>query len=163
KAKQLRQKQQNKGQLTAEEEAYLKKAIAAKQGGKGAKSEPDPRAIHEREKTGLTPLNEMSASDRYLGEEGGLYGKGQNTPPAERLKAAQAKLAKIQPLNSEGKPAKDGKIVFVSLSMSNATQEFSYFKKVADEDAAKSKLLTIVDCAQGGQAMAQWVDSHGKA
>ena len=162
KAKQLRQKQQNKGQLTADEEAYLKKAIASKQ-GKGGGGGPDPRALLTREKTGLTPLNEMTASDRYLGEDGGLYGKGQNTPPAELRKAAEAELAKIQPLDANGKPAKDGKIVFVSISMSNATQEFSYFKKVADEDPAKSKLLTIVDCAQGGQAMAQWVDPQGKA
>jgi hypothetical protein len=40
--------------------------------------------------------------------------------------------------------------------MSNATQEFSLFKRLADEDPAKSPLLTIVDCAQGGQAMAEW-------
>ena len=45
--------------------------------------------------------------------------------------------------------------------MSNATQEFSFFKQVADRDKDKSPLVTIVDCAQGGQAMAEWVDSKG--
>jgi hypothetical protein len=44
--------------------------------------------------------------------------------------------------------------------MSNATQEFSYFKQIADDDALKSPSLTIVDCAQGGQAMAEWVDPN---
>ena len=32
------------------------------------------------------------------------------------------------PLDAEGKPAKDGKIVLVSISMSNATQEFSHLQ-----------------------------------
>ena len=54
-----------------------------------------------------------------------------------------------------------GRIVLVSISMSNATQEFSRFKQIADADPAKSPTLTIVDCAQGGQAMAEWVDPQG--
>jgi hypothetical protein len=45
--------------------------------------------------------------------------------------------------------------------MSNATQEFSMFKSLADADPDKSPLLTIVDCAQGGQAMAEWADPKG--
>src|SRR5262245_52582271 len=46
--------------------------------------------------------------------------------------------------------------------MSNATQEFSTFKRIADDDAAKSSQLTIVDCAQGGQAMAQWATPNAR-
>ncbi len=46
--------------------------------------------------------------------------------------------------------------------MSNATQEFSLFKRLADEDPAKSSALTIVDCAQGGQAMAEWADPNAR-
>jgi hypothetical protein len=130
---------------------------------KGAGGGADPRALLNREKAGLTPLTELTAEDRYQGQEGGLYGGGQNAPPAEHRKAAEAELAKIQPLDPDGQPSKNGKIVFVSISMSNATQEFSYFKRVADEDPAKSPLVTIVDCAQGGQAMAQWVDPQGRA
>ncbi len=110
--------------------------------------------------TGLKPLCDMTASDKYKSEEGGLYGKGQNSPPELHRQAAIAELAKIQLLNSDGKPARDGRVVFVSISMSNATQEFSFFKRIADEDSAKSASLTIVDCAQGGQAMAEWVDPN---
>jgi hypothetical protein len=40
--------------------------------------------------------------------------------------------------------------------MSNTTQEFSLFKRVADAAPQKSRSLVIVDCAQGGQAMAEW-------
>jgi hypothetical protein len=110
---------------------------------------------------GLKPLTELTAQDRYKGEDGGLYGGGQNEPPAAHQVAAKKATAQIIPLDGEGKPVKDGKIVLVSISMSNATQEFSVFKRIADADAQKSPLLTIVDCAQGGQAMAQWVPPDG--
>src|SRR4051812_34973795 len=76
-----------------------------------------------RESIGLTPLTQMSATDRYKGEDGGLYGHGDNTPPEAHRKAAEAELAKIVPLNAEGQAAADGAIGFVSISMSNATQE----------------------------------------
>jgi hypothetical protein len=105
---------------------------------------------------GLKPLSEMSAEDRYKGEDGGLYGGGKNTPPEGHAHAAEAALAQMQPLDSLGKPDPNGRIVFLSISMSNATQEFSVFKRLADADSAKSKKLTVVDGAQGGQAMAQW-------
>jgi hypothetical protein len=108
------------------------------------------------ESIGLKPLTEMTAEDKYKGEDGGLYGGGKNEPPEVLAAAARKELAKIAPLDAEGRPAKDGKVVLVSISMSNATQEFSRFKQVADKDERKSPLLTIVDCAQGGQAMAEW-------
>jgi Cu/Ag efflux protein CusF len=112
---------------------------------------------------GLKPLTEMTATDTYKGEDGGLYGGGKNEPPPGHLKAAKQESARIQPLNEDGKPAQDGKIGLVSISMSNATQEFSLFKQLADKDADKSAAVAVVDCAQGGQAMAQWVDPRAKA
>src|SRR5262249_35216901 len=110
---------------------------------------------------GLKPLSDMTVSDKYKGEDGGLYGGGKNVPPAGHLAAAKAESAKIAPLDADGKPAKNGTIALVSISMSNATQEFSYFKQIADKDPKKSARVTIVDCAQGGQAMAEWVDPKG--
>ncbi len=111
---------------------------------------------------GFKPLTEMTEKDKYKGEDGGLYGGGKNEPPEAHQTAASKETARIVPLDGEGKPAKDGKIVLVSISMSNATQEFSFFKQVADKDPDKSPLLTLVDCAQGGQAMAEWVDPKGR-
>jgi Cu/Ag efflux protein CusF len=112
---------------------------------------------------GFKPLTEMTATDKYKGEDGGLYGGGKNEPPESHAAAAKKETAKIVPLDADGKPAKDGnKIVLVSISMSNATQEFSKFKQIADADPDKSPFLTIVDCAQGGQAMAQWVPPNAR-
>ena len=105
----------------------------------------------------------MTAADKYKGEDGGLYGGGKNEPPEVHQAAAKKETAKIVPLDADGKPDPDGKIALVSISMSNATMEFSLFKQIADADPQKSPLLTIVDCAQGGQAMAQWVDPRARA
>lgn len=136
---------------------YLGKAEArGKQENKADSKEGKPTV-------GIKPLTDMSAQDKYKGEDGGLYGAGMNTPPPALMAAAKADSAKIVPLDAQGKPSADGKIGLVSLSMSNATQEFSMFKQIADPDAQKSPRVSIVDCAQGGQAMAQWVDPKGRA
>jgi len=119
-------------------------------------------AQQPRETTGFKPLTEMTAEDRHQGEDGGLYGGGKNVPPEKHARAAEIELAKIKPLDAAGKPDPNGKIVFVSLSMSNATQEFSLFKRLADADRDRSPLLTIVDCAQGGKAMAEWAAPAGE-
>lgn len=115
-----------------------------------------------QDKPDFKPLDEMSAQDKYKGEDGGLYGGGRNEPPEAHQAAAQKELAKIATLDSDGKPAKDGKIVLLSVGMSNTTQEFSAFKAAADRDAAKSPDLVIVDGAQGGQAAAQWAGADKK-
>jgi hypothetical protein len=129
-------------------------------GGRGNRPNPDgrrrPEAGGGKPSVGFKPLVEMTASDTYKGEDGGLYGAGKNVPPAAHEAAAKRETAKIVPLDREGKPSPAGKIGLISISMSNATQEFSTFKRVADGDAGKSTLVTVVDCAQGGQAMAQW-------
>ncbi len=112
---------------------------------------------------GLKPLTEMTAADRYKGEDGGLYGGGKNEPPAALQAAAQKEASKIVPLDADGKPAKDGKIGLVSISMSNATQEYSMFKQLADADPHKSPRVAVVDLAQGGQTMARWADPKAQA
>lgn len=143
--------------------------MAIRLGSEGRGKEARPKGsrpeggLQERTSVGFKPLTEMSASDRYKGEDGGLYGGGQNTPPSTHQAAADKETAKITTLDSDGKPSPSGKIALVSISMSNATQEFSVFKRIADADAQKSSLLTIVDCAQGGQAMAQWATPDARA
>lgn len=117
-------------------------------------------ALTPRQSVGFKPLTEMTATDNYKGEDGGLYGGGKNEPPAEHAAAAKNITASIVPLGRDGKPAADGKVVLISMSMSNATQEFSTFKRIADADAQKSSQLTIVDCAQGGRTMEAWAQPN---
>lgn len=120
------------------------------------------RALLGRPTTGLVPLSQMAAEDRYEGEDGGLYGGGRNEPPDPHVRSALAAIEKIVPRDRDGKPDAAGTIGFMSVSMSNATQEFSAFKRLADSDPSKSRSLTIVDCAQGGQTMARWAEAEGR-
>jgi hypothetical protein len=91
--------------------------------------------------TGLVPLTDMGRK-RYHGFRGGLYPAGRNRPTAVYLRKGLASARKVRPI--------DGKVVLLSIGMSNATAEFSAFKRVADRDPAKNPNLTIVDGAQDG-------------
>jgi hypothetical protein len=110
----------------------------------------------EQPSTGFKPLTEMTADDRYKGEDGGLYGGGMNDPPKIHEVAAREALKKIRPLDSQGKPSSDGKIVFISLGMSNTAGEFSIFKEIADRDPQKSPDVFLVNCAIGGAGVSSW-------
>ena len=62
----------------------------------------------------------------------------------------------IGPLDANGNPSASGRYVFLSIGMSNTTQEFSTFKPLADADPAKNPRLLIVDGAQGGVTGIEW-------
>jgi hypothetical protein len=103
-----------------------------------------------RTSTGFTPLMDLGTGT-YQGYGGGLYAGGSNTPPAAYQQVGITHTQAIQPLDVHGQPASAGRIVLLSIGMSNATQEFSTFKAEADPDAQKNPLVTIVDGAEGGQ------------
>jgi len=112
------------------------------------------------EKTGFVPLCDMTRDDRYKGEDGGLYGEGRNEPPAPHAAAARRMLAQIQPLDAEGRPSPDGRIVLLSIGMSNTTQEFSRFKQLTDSDPKRSPRVVVVDGAIGGMDVEAWAKSR---
>jgi hypothetical protein len=162
KARELMRKQRQGQSPTDEEGAYLERARQERVRGRPGRARPEGERRPERDQagkgkatTGMMPLTEL-VDGKYKGQTGGLYGNSTNTPPASHQAAAKKELAKIRPLDTNGKPSKDGKIVLISLGMSNTTQEFSQFKRIADADPNKSLSVVIVDCAQGGQAAAQW-------
>ncbi len=108
---------------------------------------------------GFMPLTELGAGV-YKNYAGGLYPQGSNVNPPAHLAAGLALATQIVPRNSSGAADSiNGKIVLLSIGMSNTTQEFSMFKSLADADAAKNSKLVIVDGAQGGQTAAIISDS----
>jgi len=161
KARELNKKEQRGEALTDEEKAYLERAKELRRNRAG-QDRPAGQAEKGKETTGLIPLTEMT-KELYKGQTGGLYGNGKNNPPDAHQKAATKELTQIQPLDAQGKPSKKGKIVLISLGMSNTTQEFSFFKKLADDDPNKSPDVVIVDCAQGGQAASEWAYPEKRA
>lgn len=154
KARVLNRKEQRRETLTDEEKAYLERAKELRQ-SRARQPEPVGKAAKGKETTGLIPLTEMTKG-LYKEQTGGLYGQGRNAPPDSHRKAAEKELGKIEPLDAQGRASKAGKIVLISLGMSNTTQEFSFFKELADADPNKSAHVVIVDCAQGGQAASEW-------
>lgn len=165
-ARQLRQKAQSGGTLTSDERDYLERAMAERRktpppAGKGAaaasRKNPNPAApTPPREKTGLVPLSELGADQRYQNEDGGLYGAGRNEPPATHLKAALAAAREIAPLDAGGRRAPAGKIGVLAVGMSNTTQEFSRFQEIAAQDPDRAPAVVLVDGAQGGRTAAEW-------
>ncbi|MCX7017241.1 MAG: hypothetical protein NTW86_32535, partial [Candidatus Sumerlaeota bacterium] len=169
KAQQLYNKQKAGGQLTPEERAYVQKAVELRRqrqggaqsrpagakagGGKNAAAGKKPNA--EGTSVGFIPLSDMT-TETYKGQDGGLYGHGKNEPPKEQMDAAMKAAKEIRPLDADGKPSPNGKIVLLSLGMSNTTMEFKVFKEIADADPDKAPNVVLVDGAQGGQDSEVW-------
>jgi hypothetical protein len=98
----------------------------------------------------LVPIPELGATP-YKGFEGGYYPGGKNTRPAEHEAAGITAAKQIQPLDADGKPSANGKIVLLTCGMSNTTMESQAFVALANADPAKNPKVLIVDGAQGGK------------
>ncbi|MDT8304986.1 MAG: hypothetical protein RRC07_03535 [Anaerolineae bacterium] len=112
------------------------------------------------------PLTELG-SDEYVrmdggptGFRGGLYPGGTNRRPPEHEAAALAAAARIQPLDEAGQPAPDGKIVLMSVGMSNTSSEFNGFMSLTHENGLhlSNPALVLVNGAQGGRVSDWWAD-----
>jgi hypothetical protein len=153
-ARELFQRSQRGEKLTEEEQQYLGRAKKLRAEGRRPEVAEPVTTAH------YAPLGELKGD--YLGQDGGLYGGGSNSPPKLVKEAAESAARAIQPLNHEGAPNSDGKIVLLSIGMSNTTQEFSAFKAQADKDERKSSAVVIVDAAQGGQDAPAWNHSDAR-
>ncbi|MBI1745516.1 MAG: hypothetical protein HYR55_02890 [Acidobacteria bacterium] len=99
---------------------------------------------------GLVPLTDMGA-DVYKGFPGGLYADGRNVRPATHERAGRRLAEQVIPIDADGNPdPQNGKIVLLSIGMSNTTQEYSAFIQLADRSPGVNPQLVIVDGAQGG-------------
>lgn len=157
-AKEIHARAERGETLSDADRQYLEEAIRRHKSGEpiGGGSAPAAGAAAQIAPwTGhLTPLTELK--EKYHGEDGGLYGAGQNTaPPAQKERALKA-ISHIQPLDADGHPAKDGKIVLLSIGMSNTTMEFSGYVARANADPRKADNVVVVDGAQGGKDATAW-------
>lgn len=117
--------------------------------------------------TGFTPLSDMGVST-YLGFGGGLYENGTNSPPADHAVAGMEHAAAVQPLDASGSPSASGKIVLLSIGMSNTTQEwcsassaspcdaYTLMGQAATSASVNHTTLVIVNGAAGGQTASTW-------
>jgi hypothetical protein len=98
----------------------------------------------------VKPLTDMGKDDEYKGFKGGLYPDGGNQRPAGHEAAGLALAKQIQRLDAAGKPSADGKIVLLSVGMSNTSQAFNGFMQVARGDRTINPQVVLVNGAQGG-------------
>ena len=87
--------------------------------------------------TRLTPLNDPFFQAHH-GFAGGLYPDRSNQRPAGHEQAGLRLAEEVRPRNAQGAvDDQNGKIVFLSIGMSNTTQEFSVFKRLADQEGIR--------------------------
>lgn len=100
--------------------------------------------------TGFPPINDLGTGI-FRGLQGGLYPDGQNVPPNEHYNAGLDLANNIVPLDTNGQPdIVNGKIVFLSIGMSNTKQEFGKLIRFVDTLKNKNSYLELVNGAQAG-------------
>ncbi len=112
--------------------------------------------------TGLVPLNDLGTGT-YQGVQGGLYPGGTNVRPDAHTAGGLAQATRIVARDANGDPASPsagGRIVFLSIGMSNCTQEFTRFVELSNADALRAPAVLAVDGAQGGQTAAILLDPN---
>src|SRR5207249_1594654 len=101
----------------------------------------------------LKPLTELGREE-YRGSGGGLYPHGENTRPKEHEAAGLKLASRVRPLDASGKPDENGKIVLLSIGMSNTSQASQGFAEALNRESSKHPQLVFVNGAQGGMTAA---------
>jgi len=89
----------------------------------------------------MKPLTDLGTA-KYHGYHGGLYANGKNAPPKTYLNTGLARAQSVKPI--------DGKIVLLSIGMSNAEMEWGAFMHFAAASPRMSRRVTLVDGAVPG-------------
>ncbi|GIV01599.1 MAG: hypothetical protein KatS3mg015_0429 [Fimbriimonadales bacterium] len=101
--------------------------------------------------TGMVPLIDMGPGQTYQGQPGGLYPGGVKYLGGPHLAEGMHRAVRIRPLDANGNPDPNGKIVLLSIGMSNTSQEFGEFIRSLDAYPDKNPAVVVVNGAQGGQ------------
>lgn len=115
--------------------------------GRGNDNVGDPPPVVDASK--LKPLPELGA-EQYQGFAGGLYSDGHNERPASHEAAGLALAKRVRPLNANGKPDAGGKIVLLSIGMSNTSQASMALVPLLRRDKTVASAVVFVNGAQGG-------------
>ncbi len=108
------------------------------------------------------PLMDMTASQNYLNFAGGLYENSSDTVPSDHDAAGKSIAATIQPLDASGNSSATGKIVFTSIGMSNAADEFGQFiGQATASTSVNHTTLVLANGAHGGITACYWVVPTG--
>jgi lysophospholipase L1-like esterase len=111
----------------------------------------------------LKPLAELGTGE-YQGFKGGLYPESKNERPAAHEAAGLALARAVKPLDAQGQPSPQGKIVLLSVGMSNTMQVSQGFQKALAGAADVNPALLFVNGAVGGMTASaiQNPDDNGR-
>jgi hypothetical protein len=144
--------------VTKDGKDYVVALRLAQKPGVGGK----PAQIKPADTSKLLPLTELG-EQKYQGFQGGLYPGGKNEPPAEHAQAGLALAKQVQPLDAQGQPSPNGKIVLLSIGMSNTNQASQGFERhLAKADDINPRFL-FVNGAQGGMTAARIQDRNSQS
>lgn len=105
--------------------------------------------------TTATPLIDFGSAT-FRGFQGGLFPNNANQRPAAHNAAGIAIAQAIRPLNKAGViDDTNGKIIWLSIGMSNTTMETQAFLSLMQTFTNKNPKLTLIDGAEGGKDINQ--------
>ncbi len=113
------------------------------------------QAVCNASSTGFVPVSDlgkgMFVNAWNESWQGGLYPGGSNKMPEEHKLAGLLLAGQVRRVDANGNPdALNGKIVWLSIGMSNTTQETQQFISLANAFQNRNQGLKFVDGAQGG-------------
>lgn len=99
--------------------------------------------------TGFVPMIDLTKG-AYRSFRGGLYPFGSDARPTSHESSGIAIAKMVKPLNTNGAADPNGRIVFLSIGMSNTLVEFSTFQTLVSQDPLRNPRLYLVNGAQEG-------------
>lgn len=115
------------------------------------------------------PLDDLGANEYVrldgtpTGFLGGLYPGGMNIRPSHHENAGVSIAKQIKPLDEFGQiDLVNGKVVLISVGMSNTRMEFEGFISQINVDFSINPGLVIVNGAQGSQVSDRWADPNAE-
>jgi hypothetical protein len=116
-------------------------AVAPVAAAHAPSGEARPAAACTQTSTGLVPLIDLGKR-RYRGQPGGLYPGVLNRPSTPYLKQGLGAAKRVRPIA--------GRVVLLSIGMSNTTLEFRALMRLATGDPEVNPSVKLVDGALGG-------------
>ena len=130
---------------------------------------PTPTATPLPTDSVMVPLIDLGTGT-YKGFEGSLYPGGTNSMPGVHFFAGILRAQTIQPRDPSGAFDPDGKVIFLSIGMSNTSREFcgapagsactdwSFIGQAAGDPQVDHDHLVILNGANGGAVTSAWND-----
>ena len=118
-----------------------------------------------------TPLVDLVPGQLYQGQFSGMLYNGSNSPPADQAAAGLQAAGLVQPLDANGNPNPNGKIVLISLGMSEASDDwcdgttsctsYSFMGQAVTSSSVNHSTLTILNGASSGTSASVWACAYG--